>query len=182
VEEDKEKVEDEGNQLGVWHASEHEQQVRQRRMRLIGELEKQSDVGVVNVDELVHLYSGEYDQPVLMLTMDLQTQMGVYSNVVEELKKATTTEVVAKMLKQRYTELGLIPSENAWPNPDGGWLMNRALGKLQEFWLALRNIVARWRGPLAEELNLESTLAIGFQMSLGLTPAFTIVIQPEITL
>ncbi len=177
-----------------WQAPEYLRKVRERREDLISELEKQSDTGAVNVDEMIRLYAREYDEPVLMLIHDIQTQIGVYANVVEALKNGVATSAasgastrsdqhnddLAHRLKQGYMDLRLIPQDSSWPNPDGGWLMNRALNKLQEFWLALRTIVARWRKRLAAELNLEPTMAIGFEMSVGLTPQFTITVNPGV--
>jgi hypothetical protein len=59
--------------------------------------------------------------------------------------------------------------------------MNTALSKMRDFTQALREIVARWRTRIIEELHLEGTMAVGFQMTLSVPPAFTITIQPEVS-
>jgi len=41
---------------------------------------------------MVRLYSREYDQPILTLMEDMQTQATVYYNVFEDLKKGSVSE------------------------------------------------------------------------------------------
>jgi hypothetical protein len=129
---------------------------------------------------MVRLYSQSFDQPILTLVQDMQTQIVMYYNVFEDLKKGIT-EDEAVGLKQRYQGLGVIPSTNKWPNPLRDWLMNTALSKMRDFTRALREIMARWRTRIIEELHLEGTMAVGFQMTLSVPPAFTITIQPEVS-
>jgi len=67
-------------------------QFRETRDKLIERLEQQTDAGAVNVNEMVRLYSREYDQPILTLMEDMQTQATVYYNVFEDLKKGSVSE------------------------------------------------------------------------------------------
>jgi len=82
-------------------------QFRETRDKLIERLEQQTDAGAVNVNEMVRLYSREYDQPILTLMEDMQTQATVYYNVFEDLKKGSVSEDSAGVLKDRYVSLGL---------------------------------------------------------------------------
>lgn len=169
-------------------AREHLKRFRDRRDKLIALLELQSDIGAIHVDEMVDLYSHDYEheyeypQPVLALVQDIQTQMALYYNVFEDLKKGSVTEDSVKSLKDRYVALGLIPPDNVWPNPAADWLINRSLSKLRAFWRALTEIVARWRWKLTDELGLEPTMAVGFQLEFSVTPTFTITIQPQMAI
>jgi hypothetical protein len=105
-----------------WAPSEPLRQFSVQRDPLVEELERQSDHGEINVNQMVRRYSGTYDQPVLTLLEHMQTQIAVYYNVVEELKKSTSPRIAAE-LKERYVSLGLIPIDNQWPNPSLDGLM-----------------------------------------------------------
>jgi len=91
-------------------------QFRETRDKLIERLEQQTDAGAVNVNEMVRLYSREYDQPILTLMEDMQTQATVYYNVFEDLKKGSVSEDSAAVLKDRYVSLGLIPNSARFLN------------------------------------------------------------------
>ena len=75
-----------------WEPPDQSKQFRGTRDKLIERLEQQTDAGAVNVNEMVRLYSREYDQPILTLMEDMQTQATVYYNVFEDLKKGSVSE------------------------------------------------------------------------------------------
>jgi hypothetical protein len=76
-------------------------------------------LGAINVDEMVHLYSREYSQPVRTLVQNIQTQMAVYHNVFEELKSGPVSEGKGQGIEGALHGLRLIAQSNEWPNPDG---------------------------------------------------------------
>lgn len=168
------------NDTQGWEPSEYLKEYRKRRDALIKEIERQSDAGAINLDELITLYHREYDQPVWMLAQDIQTQVSVYDNVFETLKQ-TKHENAAQNLKKRYVDLGLIPESNQWPNPVRDWLMNHALSKISQYRKALLDIVRTHGRQLIRELNFEPTLALGFQISVGTNTSFAITVQAEVT-
>ena len=162
-----------------WRPSRRLREFRDQRDPLIAELEAQSDRGSINVDEMVERYARKYDRPVFMLAQDVQTQAALYYNVFEELKKSTSPSI-AKDLRYRYAAIGLISQDNQWPNPAIDWLMNTALRKMRQYIDALRTLIGRWQQRLIAELNFGANVAIGFQMTISLPPAFSISIQPEL--
>ena len=99
-----------------WEPPDQLKQFRGTRDKLIERLERQTDAGAVNVNEMVRLYSREYDQPILTLMEDMQTQATVYYNVFEDLKKGSVSEDSAAVLKDRYVSLGLIPNSARFLN------------------------------------------------------------------
>jgi hypothetical protein len=89
------------------------------RRALIREIELQSDAGPIDVDQLLRGYHKEYREPVRMLLQDLQQRAEIYHNVFEQLKNSTDPGTAAEKLKSRYSGLGLIDTDSAWPNPWG---------------------------------------------------------------
>lgn len=157
---------------------------RKRRESLIKELEQQSDLGSINVDEMVERYAREYDRPVFTLAQEIQIQAALYYNVFEELKRNSSPNNtnIAQDLKVRYAKIGLIFEDNQWPNPASDWLMNKALSKMRVYVDAMRTLIGRWQQRLIAELNFGANVAIGFQMTISLPPAFSISIQPELAI
>jgi hypothetical protein len=153
-----------------------------RHETLVWEIERQSDVGAINLDELLRRYHEKYDRPALMLAQDLQVRALVYQNVVEALKAAKDINATARDLKARYEELGLIKeNDNQWPNPLGDWLLRRSLDKLSQFRHAMLELLRTRSRQLLRELNFDPTLAVAFQLSLGTNMSFGISVQPEVT-
>jgi hypothetical protein len=173
---------DQGGSNERWTPEEHLKERWTRHEVLAWEIERQSDAGAINLDELLRLYHRKYDRPVLMLAQDLQTRALIYYNVVEALKLATNVEDAARMLKLRYEELGLInKQDNRWPNPLGDWLMRHSLDKLSQFRHAMLELLRTRSRQLLTELNFDPTLAVSFQLALGTHTSFGISVQPEVT-
>jgi hypothetical protein len=143
-------------------------------------LEGMSDAGWLSVDQLLVHYQTHSEHPLLDLIQDIQTQIAVYQNVFEALKKPNAGQNVVTDLRQRSMELGLIPATNQWPNPDGRGLMNRALDKLSKYQKALLDILRERERQLRQELHFTGAFAVGFQLSLGTNTSFAITLQPEI--
>jgi hypothetical protein len=173
---------DQGEGSDAWTPEEHLKERWSRHEALVWEIERQSDAGAINLDELLRRYHKEYDRPALILAQDLQTRALIYHNVIEALKEATNVEEVARMLKMRYEQLGLInKQENRWPNPLGDWLMRHSIDKLNQFRHAMLELLRTRSRQLLRELNFDPTLAVSFQLSLGTNTSFGISVQPEIT-
>jgi hypothetical protein len=165
-----------------WTPEEHLRERWSRHEALVWEIERQSDAGAIDLDELLRRYHKEYDRPALMLAQDFQTRSLIYHNVIEALKEATNVEEAARHLKKRYEQLGLInKQENRWPNPLGDWLMRHSLDKLSQFRHAMLELLRTRSRQLLRELNFDPTLAVSFQLSLGTNTSFGISVQPEIT-
>ena len=130
---------------------------------------------------MVERYAREYDRPVFTLAQDFQAQAALNYNVFEELKKNPSPQI-AEELRARFVEIGLIPEDNEWPNPIRDWLMNTALRKMREYVDALRTLIGHWQQRMITELNFGANVAIGFQMTISLPPAFSISIQPELAI
>jgi hypothetical protein len=115
-------------------------------------------------------YHKEYREPVRMLLRDLQQQAEIYYNVFEQLKSSTDPKTTARDLKSRYLDLGLIETDNAWPNPWGkGALMdlvNKELDRLREAILKLMRTEMR---SLLRELNFEPTIKVGVEFALSMS-------------
>ena len=153
----------------------------EREGRASRQLVRQSDVGAINLDELIRRYHQEYDQPILMLAQDLQERAMVYSNVVESLKEATDVGKAAQTLRERYVDLGLIDEVNQWPNPLGSRLMRHALDKLSQFRHAMLELLRTRGRQLLRELNFDPSLAVALQLSLGTDTSFAISVQAQVT-
>lgn len=153
----------------------------ERHRKLVQEIERQSDAGAINLDELIRRYHQEYDRPTLMLAQDLQERAMIYSNVVESLKEAPDVGEAARTLKARYEELGLIGEVNQWPNPLGSRLMRHALDKLSQFRHAMLELLRTRGRQLLRELNFDPSLAVALQLSLGTDTSFAITVQAQVT-
>lgn len=173
--------EGEGGAAGVPQGSSQLEERSERHRKLIQEIERQSDAGAINLDELIRRYHQEYDRPTLMLAQDLQERAMIYSNVVESLKQAPEVETAARTLKKRYEELGLIGQENQWPNPLGSRLMRHALDKLSQFRNAMLELLRTRGRQLLRELNFDPSLAVALQLSLGTNTSFAITVQAQVT-
>jgi hypothetical protein len=166
-----------------WEPSPHLKERWDRHEKLVQEIERQSDAGAINLDELMRRYHQEYDRPALMLAQDLQTQALIYHNVVEELKKAIDVDEAAQTLKNRYVNLGLIDGNaNRWPNPRGvgQWLMRHSLDKLSQFRHAMLELLRTRGRQLLRELNFDPSLAVALQLSLGTDTSFGISVQAQV--
>lgn len=150
------------------------------RTRLLEEIERQSDVGAVNLDLLVELYHKEYADPLLHLLEDVQTLASVYSNVFETLKTEGDVGEAAAVLKKRYVELGLIPQHNQWPNPLADRLMRHCLDKLHQYRKALLDLIRSRGRQLLAELNFDASMSVSFQLSMGTDTSFAITVQPAV--
>jgi hypothetical protein len=150
------------------------------RRALIREIERQSDTGPIDVDHLVRGYHKEYREPVRMLLQDLQQRAEIYHNVFEQLKTSTDPETAARDLKNRYLDLGLIETQNAWPNPWGKGLMDLVNKKLDRLREAIFKLLRTEMRSLLRELNFEPTIKVGVEFALSMSgPQVTITLQPE---
>jgi hypothetical protein len=150
------------------------------RRALIREIERQSDTGALDIDRLLRAYYKEYRDPVRMLLQDLQQRAEVYHNVFEQLKNSTDPDNAAAVLKDRYLALGLIDSDNAWPNPWGSGLMGFVNKKLDWLCDAMLQLLRSEIRSLLRELNFEPTVKVGVEFALGVSgPQITFTMQPE---
>ena len=152
------------------------------RRALIRAIERQSDTGPIDVTNLLRGYHKDYREPVRMLLKDLQQRAEIYHNIFEQLKHSTNAETAARDLKARYLNLGLIETENAWPNPWGRGLMDLALKKLDRLSEAILELLRTEMRSLLRELNFEPTIKVGVEFALSVSgPQVTITLQPDAT-
>jgi hypothetical protein len=150
------------------------------RRVLIQEIEQQSDTGPIDVDHLLRGYDKEYREPVRMLLQDLQQRAEIYHNLFEQLKNSSDPKTAARDLKSRYLALGLIETDNAWPNPWGKGLMDLVNKKLDRLCDAILKLLRTEMRSLLRELNFEPTIKVGVEFALSMSgPQVTITLEPE---
>ena len=101
----------------------------------------------------------------------------IYSNIIEEVKTKGTS---AADIRVRYETLDLVPA-NILPNPDGSWIINKSLDKIDKFRKALVDIVRTRAAQLVRELNFDVSLSVTFQVTLGVPPSVAVSVQPGVT-
>src|SRR5262249_35792797 len=103
----------------------------------ISELEKAAHNKDVNVSHIVRFYRDQFaDQPLLHLIQDINQRVGIYSNILEEIKRIPTTDknidATAAAIKKKYESLKLVPPGNI-PNPAASSIARYLLDKIAVF-------------------------------------------------
>jgi hypothetical protein len=128
-------------------------------------LEKLTEQPTVSAESLVDKYrEDDPARPVWRLIEDIQWQAMAYTNLIEQLKSAENDQK-SKEIKERFVELGLVPSDI--PNPLGRTLINVARNKLSTYRKVLVDILRDFGQDLLRELHFGIEVTATTQVSLG---------------
>jgi hypothetical protein len=152
------------------------------RDQLIEKIESQAHNKDINVDLLVREYRETLpDKPLLHLIQDINQRVGIYSNVLEEIKGLQPTALAdydnsATAIKQKYEHLGLIPLNNL-PNPTASSIASYILDKLAAFGRAIIEIMGRYLSEIRREIRIDPSVSIHFDVEVGWSPKLTIGVE-----
>jgi hypothetical protein len=152
------------------------------REQLIEKIESQAHKKDINVDLLVREYRETVpDKPLLHLIQDINQRVGIYSNVLEEIKKLqpspTNNDSQALAIKNKYENtLKLIPPNNL-PNPTASSMANYVLEKLAALGRAAVEIMAKYVSDIRRELRIEPSVSIHLDIEVGWSPKVTIGVE-----
>jgi hypothetical protein len=154
------------------------------REQLIRNIERQAHNQDVNVDLLVREYRETVrDKPILHLIQDINQRVGIYSNVLEEIKNLPPDglppfnyDLRATAIKNKYEALSLIPLYNL-PNPTATSIVSYILDKLASFGRALVEIMGRYLSEIRREIRIDPAVSIHFDVEVGWSPKVTIGIE-----
>jgi hypothetical protein len=146
--------------------------------RLIKKIEKECHLKEANSAYLVHEYEISIkDRPVVTLLQDIDQRIGIYKNLLEQIKgapldypqvegKIKNIDDFATELKRRYEDLGLIPKEYL-PNPTASKICEYITDKMSRFATLIIDILAKYSSRIVQELRLPSEVTVTFQAGLG---------------
>jgi hypothetical protein len=149
---------------------------------LIGKIEEQANGKDINVSFLVREYRDKFaDQPILRLIQDINQRVGIYSNILEDIKKIGPTDTEFDMrateIKNKYENLlNLVPAGNL-PNPTASSIVSYILDKLSAFGRALLEIMAKYLSEIRREIRLDPSISVHFDVEVGWSPKVTIGIE-----
>ena len=114
----------------------------------IFELEKAAHGKDINVSHIVRFYRDQFaDQPLLHLIQDINQRVGIYSNILEDIKRIPITDTnfdtTATKIKEKYEKLELVLLRNI-PNPSASSIAKYVLDKIAVFGRALIEIMAKY--------------------------------------
>jgi hypothetical protein len=137
----------------------------QRMDERLRDLEKLTEQPTVSAESLVDKYrEDDPARPVWRLIEDIQWQAMAYTNLIEQLKSAENDQK-SNEIKERFVELGLVPSDI--PNPLGRTLINVARNKLSTYRKVLVDILRDFGQDLLRELHFGIEVTATTQVSLG---------------
>jgi hypothetical protein len=149
----------------------------------ISELEKAANEKDMNVSKIVRFYRDRFaDQPLLHLIQDINQRVGIYSNILEEIKGMSATDEdmnsTAIAIKKKYEELELVPSGNI-PNPQASTIAKYLLDKIAVFGRALIEIMAKHASDIRREIRIEPSVTVLFQVEVGWSPKFILGVEGQ---
>lgn len=154
--------------------TEDEEKIRQE---CSSEIDKQARNKDINVNHLVHFYRERYPgEPILRLVQHINQRIGIYSNILEEIKKISpgpTFDKTAQGIKHKYETLGLV-ERGLLPNPAAASIAAYILEKLAAFGRSLLQIMSSYTSDLARELRIEPTVTMLIEVEVGWSPKFVI--------
>jgi hypothetical protein len=110
----------------------------------------------------------------------INQRVGVYSNILEEIKNITPTVPVldqeAVNIKRKYEQLELVDT-GTLPNPTAATIASFVLEKLSTFGRALLNILTMYTSDLARELRIEPTVTMLAEIEVGWSPKLVIGVE-----
>jgi hypothetical protein len=133
--------------------------------------------------KIVRFYRDQFaDQPLLHLIQDINQRVGIYSNVLEEIKRIPTTDKnidqTATAIKKKYEKLELVPSGNI-PNPTASSIARYVLEKIAVFGRALIEIMAKHASDIRREIRIEPSVTVLFQVEVGWSPKFILGVEGQ---
>lgn len=135
-------------------------------------LEQLADDEEAELDDVLRYYSRCYARPVTAFAQDIRRQSSIYTNLLEELKKSSLTDIQAGdkgekagEIRAIYEQLGLVPEGNL-PNPSLRSVCDYVTDKITAFSNRLLELLARHGKRLTLELGFEqgATASLGVQM------------------
>jgi hypothetical protein len=130
----------------------------------------------VNVSQIVRIYREKFaDQPLLHLIQDINQRVGIYSNILEDIKKIPPTsdknfDKTATEIKNKYEKLlNLVPPDNI-PNPTARDIAQYVLDKIAAFGRALIEIMASYASEIRREIRIEPSVTVLYQVEVGWSP------------
>lgn len=127
----------------------------------------------INVSHIVRLYRDHFaDQPLLHLIQDINQRVGIYSNILEDIKGIPTDknfDTTATAIKKKYEKLDLVPPDNI-PNPTARDIAKYVLDKIAVFGRALIEIMAKHASEIRREIRIEPSVTVLFQVEVGWSP------------
>jgi hypothetical protein len=149
----------------------------------ISELEKAAHEKDINVSHIVRLYRERFaDQPLLHLIQDINQQVGIYSNILEEINGMSATDedsnATATAIKKKYEKLELVPLHNI-PNPAASSIARYVLDKIAVFGRALIEIMAKHALDIRREIRIEPSVTVLFQVEVGWSPKFILGVEGQ---
>jgi hypothetical protein len=149
----------------------------------ISELEKAAHEKNINVSHIVRFYRDRFaDQPLLHLIQDINQRVGIYSNILEEIKGLSADDedmnATAKAIKKKYEKLQLVPSGNI-PNPEASTIAKYLLDKIAVFGRALIEIMAKHASDIRREIRIEPSVTVLFQVEVGWSPKFILGVEGQ---
>jgi hypothetical protein len=148
----------------------------------ISKLEQAAHTKDINVSHIVRFYRDQFaDQPLLHLIQDINQRVGIYSNILEEIKKIPATDkkidATATDIKKKYEKLELVPSGNI-PNPTASSIARYVLDKIAVFGRALIEIMAKHASDIRKEIRIEPSVTVLFQVE-GWSPKFILGVEAQ---
>jgi hypothetical protein len=152
------------------------------KQELIEKIESGAHGKDINVDLLVREYKETLaDKPLLHLIQDINQRVGIYSNVLEEIKNLNPSppadyDTQATAIKNKYEAIGLIPRNNL-PNPTASSIAEYILDKLAAFGRAVVEIMGRYLSEIRREIRIDPSVSIHFDVEVGWSPKLTIGVE-----
>jgi hypothetical protein len=131
------------------------------------ELDEQAHNKDINVNHMIHFYREKFaEEPILRLLQDINQRVGIYSNIIDEIKRIRghNVDVEASTIKAKYEELGLV-QKGQLPNPTAASIAEYILEKLSAFGRAVLKIMSSYGSELARELRFELTMMIEVEVA-----------------
>ncbi len=159
-------------------------EVTRENKDLIETIEKEAHNKEINVSVLVREYTDHIsEKPLLRLVQDINERIGIYTNLLEEIKRLSPREPQqnydqdAADIKIKFEQLGLIPLHNL-PNPTTAErIVNYVLEKIGRFGRALVEIMAKCALELRREIRIDPSVTLLLEVELSLIPKFTIGVE-----
>jgi hypothetical protein len=144
-------------------------------------LEQQAKTNYINVAYVARKYQETVrDRPLLRLIQDIEQRVGIYTNILEELKRNAVDSpddpadpTIAQTIRAKYEGLRLVPPGHL-PNPWAFELAKHALDKLRTFGAALVEIMAKYAADIKIELKIPVTVSFKIDVSVSLSPSVTL--------
>lgn len=124
------------------------------------------------------------DRPLLRLLQDVNQRIGIYTNILEEIKRQPLDETApnptkptsTQLLRAKYEGLGLVPKGHL-PNPWGAEAAEFALKKLRNYGTLLVEIMATCAEAIAVELRVSVNVSFKVSVNVSLSPSINLGVE-----